>query len=398
MSTPSPTEAWITGIGLVSSLGDGPKAHWTRLAAGGVAEPVVDEESAAPFPIHPLCDVDYETQIPKRGDRRQMGPWQLLGTYAAGQALSDAGLAEDEELKSKVHLLVAAGTGERDPESDQTILSEISALPADEPALNRLMMDTLRPTLFLSQLSNLLAGNISIVHRVTGSSMTFMGAEMAGVSVVENAVRRIHSGRDKLFLVGGSFVAARDDHLLEYVAREAAWAHPWRPVWERAEAGGGAVLGSVGAFLVIEASDHATERGANAYARIDDVLSDRTPIAETIVRALESVRAGPLAVLSGASGIETQTSLERTALGGVELDGGTPFVRAISSMVGLSREAHFPAGVALAAIAAQKRRLYDPSAKSAFEARSDEVISRFLVTASGQIRGSGAATLSAPNA
>ena len=38
-------------------------------------------------------------------------------------------------------------------------------------------MSDLRPTLFLAQLSNLLAGNISIVHGVTGSSRTFMGEE-----------------------------------------------------------------------------------------------------------------------------------------------------------------------------------------------------------------------------
>ena len=38
-------------------------------------------------------------------------------------------------------------------------------------------MNDLRPTLFLAQLSNLLAGNISIVHGVTGSSRTFMGEE-----------------------------------------------------------------------------------------------------------------------------------------------------------------------------------------------------------------------------
>jgi 3-oxoacyl-[acyl-carrier-protein] synthase II len=47
--------------------------------------------------------------------------------------------------------------------------------------LNERLMSDLRPTLFLAQLSNLLAGNISIVHGVTGSSRTFMGEEQAGV-------------------------------------------------------------------------------------------------------------------------------------------------------------------------------------------------------------------------
>ena len=52
-------------------------------------------------------------------------------------------------------------------------------------------MSDLRPTLFLAQLSNLLAGNISIVHGVTGSSRTFMGEEAAGVDAVRIAAARI---------------------------------------------------------------------------------------------------------------------------------------------------------------------------------------------------------------
>ena len=55
-------------------------------------------------------------------------------------------------------------------------------------------MTDLRPTLFLAQLSNLLAGNISIVHGVVGSSRTFMGEEAAGVDAVRIACARIAAG------------------------------------------------------------------------------------------------------------------------------------------------------------------------------------------------------------
>ena len=65
-------------------------------------------------------------------------------------------------------------------------------------------MSDLRPTLFLAQLSNLLAGNISIVHGVTGSSRTFMGEEAAGVDAVRIALARIAAGQSDLALVGGS--------------------------------------------------------------------------------------------------------------------------------------------------------------------------------------------------
>ena len=58
-------------------------------------------------------------------------------------------------------------------------------------------MGDLRPTLFLAQLSNLLAGNISIVHGVTGASRTFMGEESSGVDAIRIArePHRLRPGR-----------------------------------------------------------------------------------------------------------------------------------------------------------------------------------------------------------
>ena len=47
------------------------------------------------------------------------------------------------------------------------------------------------------------------------------------------------------------------------------------PIWERGDKGGFA-LGSLGAFLVIEAREHAEKRGAKPLARLTAVLSDRS--------------------------------------------------------------------------------------------------------------------------
>ena len=66
-------EVWITGIGLVSSLGEGGEAHWTRLTGNSAAEPIVDNERFAPYPVHPLIELDYSQQVPRRADQRQMG-------------------------------------------------------------------------------------------------------------------------------------------------------------------------------------------------------------------------------------------------------------------------------------------------------------------------------------
>ena len=104
-------------------------------------------------------------------------------------------------------------------------------------------MGDLRPTLFLAQLSNLLAGNISIVHGVTGASRTFMGEESSGVDAIRIARERIASGQDDIFLVGGAYNAERPDVLLIYEMGGFLWKKPYRPVWERPAEGGGMILG-----------------------------------------------------------------------------------------------------------------------------------------------------------
>ncbi len=142
--------------------------------------------------------------------------------------------------------------------------------------LNEKLTTELRPTLFLAQLSNLVAGNISIVHKVTGSSRTFMGEEAAGISAVETAFHRIKAGQSTHSLVGGAFVAERADILLLVEGIRAHATGDWHPLWGRsADNGGGMIMGSVGAFLVLESRAHAEARGAHIYAVIDAIEGDR---------------------------------------------------------------------------------------------------------------------------
>src|SRR4051794_34904176 len=265
-------EGCITGIGIVSCLGEGLDAHWQKLSAG---ETVIDETSFAPFPIHPICALDFDKQIPKKGDQRQMEPWQRIGVYAAGLALDHAGAKGNSELLSCMDMIVAAGGGERDVAADSAILSALPSASNPDLLLNEKLMSDIRPTLFLAQLSNLLAGNISIVHGVTGSSRTFMGEEASGIDALRIALARINSGQAEIALVGGAFNGERKDQLLLYAFGDELLRSPYQTVWDR-EPGGGLVMGSVGAFLVIESRAHAEKRGARVIARLRAVMSERS--------------------------------------------------------------------------------------------------------------------------
>src|SRR6476659_5653246 len=212
MASPA-REVWITGIGLATSLGEGLNANWEALNARRIN---VDEKTFAPCIVHPFAPVNFDTQIPKKGDQRQMEAWQRIGTYAAGLALDSAGVKGNAGLLSRMDMIVAAGGGERDYAADAAILSALPAAADPGAFLNERLLADLRPTLFLAQLSNLLAGNISIVHGVVGSSRTFMGEEASGTDAVRIACARIAAGQGDLFLVGGSYNAQRPDILLHY--------------------------------------------------------------------------------------------------------------------------------------------------------------------------------------
>ncbi|MEO3999989.1 beta-ketoacyl-ACP synthase [Mesorhizobium sp. CAU 1732] len=353
----------ITGIGLVSSLGEGAERHWQALSQAN-AEPVIERDRFAPYTVHPLPEIDWGLQIAKRGDQRQMETWQRLGTYAAGMALDDAGIKQDEALCATMDMIVAAGGGERDVAVDQGILDAARTRNDHDLLLNEKLTTELRPTLFLAQLSNLLAGNISIVHKVTGSSRTFMGEEAAGVSAIETAAARIRSGQSSHMLVGGAFQTEHPDMLLGYELGGFLHRKRWKPVWQRAgNEGGGVISGSGGAFLVLESREHAEARGRKAYAVIGKVASGRAKRNEGdfvdaisgLVRALE-VPARPTLAISGASGAHAATGAERTALSGA----GDFAVRGFSSLTGHLKEAQFPFAIALAALAIANGQPYPP--------------------------------------
>lgn len=397
-------EAWITGIGLVSSLGEGVEAHWRALAESDPPRPVVDRTRMPPFAFHPLVSLDLDRQIPRRSDQRQMEPWQRLGTYAAGLALDDAGIAGDEAILARTHALIAADGGERDEAADTAILDYLATSDAPGASLNQRLASDLRPTLFLAQLPNLLAGNISIVHKVTGSSRTFMGEEIAGVGAVETAWRRIAGGQGDVFLVGGAIRADRKDTILHYAVGGLLWSAEPVPVWARADAGGGLILGSVGAFLVIEAREHAEARGRQPYARVANVVSDftrrrRGDVARALAGQFDRVAptgVGPVAVLSGATGIARPTREELEVLTGLAAAGRVDGVRGAATMLGAAVNATFPALSALAAIALSRRGFYKPFDTRGIEQPVVAAPERIVITSVGFWRGEGMGLIARP--
>jgi 3-oxoacyl-[acyl-carrier-protein] synthase II len=385
-------EVWITGIGIVSCLGEGIEAHWEGLAKPSGA----DTTAFAPYVVHRAVPVDFDKQIPKKSDQRQMDAWQRYGVYAAGLALDSAGIKGNAELLARTDMIVAAGGGERDVNVDVSVLAGLRTANDRGAYLNQRLMSDLRPTLFLAQLSNLMAGNISIVHGVTGSSRTFMGEEPAGVDAMRIARARIAGEQSEIALVGGAYNAEPFDKILNYVLAKYLTHGQHTGVWDRAATGAGMELGSIAAFLVLEQREQALKRGAKPFARLASIESDlvkRTPGA--ITAALErmwsgiagSVNPENAAILSGATGLEPITAEERTFLAKhTDLA-----ARAPGTHLGHGLEPQFPANIALAAIALRHGQLYPPADASGVERPMDAPLHQVVVTSIGHRRGEGLA-------
>ena len=297
-----------------------------------------------------MVPLDLDKQIPRRADQRQMETWQRLGVYTAGLALEDAGIAGNLDILSHTHAVVAADGGARDEEVDDSILTGLEGAPDAAAYLNQRLSNDLRPTLFLAQLPNLLAGNISIVHKLTGSSRTFMGEEIAGVSAAEVAWRRIRAGQGDIFLVGGASQADRKDTVLNCALGGILWAGDPVSVWARQEKGGGSIFGSAGGFIVLEAREHAEARGAKPYARLADIRTDQTrrrpgDVAAAASRQFDAMLpegSPPAAVLSGATGVAMQTQEERAVLDRLIAAGRVDTVRATSTLHRHGCRRHLP--------------------------------------------------------
>jgi 3-oxoacyl-[acyl-carrier-protein] synthase II len=388
-------EVWITGIGLATSLGEGLEANWDALNQRRIN---VDAKAFAPYLVHPFAPVNLDTQIPKKGDQRQMEAWQRIGTNAAGLALDSAGVKGNKEILGRMDMVIAAGGGERDIAVDCGILSAVAKGNNAPGFLNERLMSDLRPTLFLAQLSNLLAGNIAIVHGVCGTSRTFMGEEVAGVDAARIALARVAAGESDIALFGGSHNGERKDLLVLYEFGDFNLREKFAPVFER-EQHAGFALGSAGAFLVIESKAHAMARGAKPFARLTGVVADLcqrkhpgdvTTTLDRLWSKLGRIDGGG-AIISGATGAEPVTSEERAFL----QKHGDFAVRATGTRFGHTLETQFPLGLGLAALSISRHALFPPIDSSGVEIEMTKPPSQIVVVGAGHWRGEGMALVEA---
>ena len=331
-------EVWITGIGLTSSLGEGTDAHWQAMArrrpAAAGRRP---RRASRPTPSTRWCRSTSRSRSRRAATAAR---WRTGSGSApippASRSTMPASPATSTSSPTPTWWSPPAG-GERDLMVDQTILEGVGAAPDGR----RSSSTSGSPTTSARRSS---WPSFPTSSPATSPSSTRSPARRApswarnwpSVSAVEIAARRIAADQGDIFLVGGAVLAERKDVLLVLAGAGWAWHGDPVSVWARPEKGGGAMMGSVGAFLVLEAREHAEKRGKTPYARLGTVLSGRSrrEPGQAAADRRRAVRDAPqgsrrpaLAVISGANGVLRPTREERDWLAGLKAAGAIDTVR-----------------------------------------------------------------------
>ncbi|MCK6432807.1 MAG: beta-ketoacyl-ACP synthase II [Burkholderiaceae bacterium] len=255
----------ITGLGLISPVGNTVTEGWANLVAGRSGIDHITRFDASTFACRFAGEVkgfNVEDYIPGK-EARHMDTFIHYGMAAAIQAVTDAGLptlAElDEAQAERIGCMVGSGIG---------------GLPMIEQTQNDYAQRGARrisPFFVPSSIINMISGHISIRYGFTGPNLSIVTACSTGLHCIGEAGRMIEYGDADVMVAGGAestvsplgvggFAAARALSSRNDDPKTAS--RPWDKDRD------GFVLGEGAGVVVLEEYEHARRRGAKIYAEL----------------------------------------------------------------------------------------------------------------------------------
>lgn len=259
----------ITGLGLVTPLGNGVEASWKRLIAGKSGIRRIDTFDVSDFPskIAGLIPQGQEEgqfhfdayALPK--DRRKMDDFIIYGIAAAEEALKDSGwVAETEEQQEMTGVMIGSGIGGLPRIYDTSIVLK-------EGGVRKVS-----PFFIPSALINLISGQVSIRHGFKGPNHAVVTACSTGAHAIGDAARLIQWGDADVMVAGGAEAAVCELGVAGFSALRALSTNfnddptkASRP-WDKDR--DGFVMGEGAGVVILEDFEHAKKRGAKIYAEI----------------------------------------------------------------------------------------------------------------------------------
>jgi 3-oxoacyl-[acyl-carrier-protein] synthase II len=267
----------VTGIGLITPLGQGTEITWANILAGKSGAGRITTFDPAGFGCEVACEVP---RVDGRGgggadvpgsfdpdqtlsakDRRRVDDFILYAIAAADEAVRDAGWTpEDEESRERTGVMIGSGIG-----GLATI--EATSIEMHEKGPRRVS-----PFFIPSALINLASGQVSIRYGFKGPNHSVVTACATGAHAIGDAARLIKYGDADVMLCGGAEAAICRVGIAGFVACR-AMATAFNDAPEKASRPydkdrDGFVMGEGAGVLVIEEYEHAKARGAKIYAEV----------------------------------------------------------------------------------------------------------------------------------
>lgn len=252
----------VTGMGLVSPLGNTLEEFWSRVVAGesGIARMTLADPEKYPCQVAgEVKDWDY-TRYMDRKDGRRMARFSQFGIAAARMAIEDAGLNLEGIDRERVGVIMGNGGG---------------GLQNDEEAVRT--MDTrggmkVDPFFVSKRLNNMAGANIAIQFGLLGYNTTVVTACAAGTQAIGDATEVIRRGALDVALAGGAEAGICELGLAGFSSMRALSTSfndtPTRASRPFDRDRDGFVPGEGSGILVLEALEHALARGATPIAEV----------------------------------------------------------------------------------------------------------------------------------
>lgn len=251
----------VTGLGMLSPVGNTVESTWNALLAGQSGISLIDhfDTTAYATKFAGLVKNFNSEDFISRKDARKMDAFIQYGIAAGMQAMQDAGLDITEANASRIGAAIGSGIG------------GLGLIEENHSSLVNGGPRKISPFFVPSTIVNMIAGHLSIMYGMRGPSISIATACTSGVHNIGHAARIIAYNDADVMLAGGAEKASTPLGVGGFGAARAlstrndnpqAASRPWDKDRD------GFVLGDGAGMMVLEEYEHAKKRGAKIYAEV----------------------------------------------------------------------------------------------------------------------------------
>jgi 3-oxoacyl-[acyl-carrier-protein] synthase II len=251
----------VTGLGLVTPIGNSVEATWTALMKGQSGADRIKRFDVEKFPVKFACEIkDFDPlNYVEKKEARKMGAFIHYAIAAAQEAMADSDLDVTDDIAEEVGTYISSGIGDF-----WAIEREHSKLLNEGPS-------RISPFFIPSAIVNLAAGQVSIRHNAKGPNSATATACAAGAHAIGDSFKIIQREAADVMICGGAESAITPMSVAGFAAMRALSTRNDDPLtasrpFERDR--DGFVIGEGAGIMVLEELEFARRRGARIYAEL----------------------------------------------------------------------------------------------------------------------------------